>query len=159
MYLKLFFAIAFVFIVFFAATYDGKEFSYQDKSFEVGSIHYLKISFVPDATYLDTSSVAEINSLVSFLKLNGRLKVTIENHCDFRGNEKYNLKLSQKRSEALKAMMVKKGITASRLEAIGMGSSKLLVTKEEAERENTLEKREALILKNRRTLIRITALQ
>ena len=39
------------------------------------------------------------------------------------GSDTYNLRLSQKRAEAVKAWLVKKGIPAERMRAIGKGKS------------------------------------
>lgn len=48
-------------------------------------------------------------------------KVRIEGHTDNQGNDAYNKDLSQRRAEAVKAYLVKKGIVSDRLEAVGFG--------------------------------------
>jgi len=52
------------------------------------------------------------------------LNVTIEGHTDNVGKDAYNKKLSQRRADAVKAYLVKKGIDANRLTAIGYGEEK-----------------------------------
>lgn len=54
------------------------------------------------------------------------LRIELSAHTDSRGNDKYNLKLSQQRAESTKDWLVEKGITSSRIVAKGYGETKLL---------------------------------
>ncbi|TDR18374.1 OmpA family protein [Marinicella litoralis] len=49
--------------------------------------------------------------------------IRIEGHTDSSGSESFNLNLSQKRAEAVKALLAEYGIDPLRIEAIGMGES------------------------------------
>jgi MYXO-CTERM domain-containing protein len=49
--------------------------------------------------------------------------ITIEGHTDDRGNDAYNLDLSQRRAEAVKVYLVSKGVDATRLAAKGFGET------------------------------------
>lgn len=49
--------------------------------------------------------------------------IRIEGHTDSSGSESFNLNLSQKRAEAVKALLVEYGIDALRISAAGMGES------------------------------------
>ena len=62
--------------------------------------------------------------------------VRIEGHADATGSEDVNLPLSQKRAEAVKDYLVKNGADPSMLQAVGMGSKALKVTKDPAAAEN-----------------------
>ena len=59
--------------------------------------------------------------VVSFINTYPKKKVRIEGHTDSSGSKALNLKLSQKRADAVKALLVKNGIKANRIEAVGLG--------------------------------------
>jgi len=59
--------------------------------------------------------------------------VEVQGHTDIRGSDAHNLDLSQRRADAVKAYLVKKGIASERLQAKGFGESKLLDTAETEE--------------------------
>jgi OOP family OmpA-OmpF porin len=65
-----------------------------------------------------------LDNIISILKRTPGLKIRVEGHTDNIGSEKYNLKLSKKRAEAIKAYLVEKGIEKSRITSIGYGFSK-----------------------------------
>lgn len=54
------------------------------------------------------------------------LLLRVEGHTDNRGDEAYNLDLSQRRADAVKTWLVAKGVSADRLVAKGLGESKPL---------------------------------
>ena len=72
---------------------------------------------------LSPQSNEPLMQVVEILKANPNFKLTIEGHTDNTGNAKWNLSLSQKRANAVKAFMVSKGIATERLTAKGFGSS------------------------------------
>ena len=50
--------------------------------------------------------------------------VTVEGHCDERGDEEYNLALGERRANAVKAYLVDLGVASGQLRTISYGESK-----------------------------------
>jgi OmpA-OmpF porin, OOP family len=65
-----------------------------------------------------------LDNVVSIMKENKEYNLTINGHTDNVGKADANMTLSQKRSEAVKAYLVKKGVEAGRLSAFGFGDTK-----------------------------------
>ena len=65
-----------------------------------------------------------LDNIISVLKNTPGLKIRVEGHTDNIGSEKYNLNLSKKRAESIKAYLVEKGIEESRITSMGHGFSK-----------------------------------
>ena len=57
-------------------------------------------------------------------KFNNNLSLEISSHTDQKGAENYNLKLSQKRAQAVVDYLITKGIQVERLSAYGYGETK-----------------------------------
>lgn len=74
------------------------------------------------AEITDDSSVA-LDRLASLLIDNPNITIELASHCDYRGNDAYNLKLSQRRAESVTAYLSEHGVEAERLMAKGYGAS------------------------------------
>lgn len=61
--------------------------------------------------------------MLPFLKDNPSSRIVITGHTDKSGPESYNIELSQRRAEVVKLYLMRKGISASRITADGLGSS------------------------------------
>ena len=68
----------------------------------------------------------ELDKLATMLKRYKSMRVEIRSHTDSRATTEFNQKVSEGRSKAVVKYLVKKGISASRLEATGYGESQLL---------------------------------
>lgn len=68
------------------------------------------------------SELSKLNGILRTLKENPDMKVTVTGWCDTRGSVAVNKRISRQRAEILKAWLVKKGISASRISAAGKGS-------------------------------------
>jgi len=77
-------------------------------------------------SHLNETSKSEVNEILELMLANPDMKIIIRSHTDARGRKTYNQQLSQKRAEAVKAYLMKKGISADRLKAVGMGETALL---------------------------------
>jgi len=68
-----------------------------------------------------------IDKLAEFLKTYAKRNVLIEGHSDSFGNEDFNLKLSQQRADAVRDLLVARGITSQRIRTKGYGAKFPLV--------------------------------
>jgi len=118
-----------------------------DEKFVVDNIYY-----ATDEYRLNVISMRELNSWVTILKKNPNVKIELTSHTDSRGEDVYNLKLSDRRAQNAKDYLVEKGISENRIIARGMGEKELL---NRCDDEADCEEDEHAI--NRRTEIRIFA--
>lgn len=77
-----------------------------------------------DKADLTKESETELIALVTLLNENPNITIELGAHCDFRGDEKYNLWLSQKRAESCVKFLIKSGIAKERLTPVGYGVTK-----------------------------------
>ena len=68
------------------------------------------------------SELSKLNDILHTLKENPNMKVTVTGWCDTKGSVAVNKRISRQRAEAVKTWLVKNGIEASRITAIGNGS-------------------------------------
>lgn len=68
-------------------------------------------------------AMRNIEAVAAFLHQNETRDVLVEGHTDNRGTEGYNLGLSQRRADAVRFALIKKGIASSRILARGFGES------------------------------------
>lgn len=84
---------------------------------------------------LTDSSVVALDALVRLLTDNPHVVIELGAHCDYKGRDDYNERLSQRRAESVVAHLIAKGIDAKRLVAKGYGeTTPKTVTKKMAER-------------------------
>ena len=92
------------------------------KSIEVGKKVILKNVFYDfDKATLRPQSQTELNLLAKLMSENPGIRIELGSHTDNKGTEKYNLDLSQRRSQSVLEYLVSKGIDVSRLVAKGYG--------------------------------------
>ncbi|MBP5393493.1 MAG: OmpA family protein, partial [Bacteroidaceae bacterium] len=75
------------------------------------------------AALLDSSTVA-LDSLVVLLNENPNVTIELASHCDFRGKDEYNEKLSQRRAESVVNYLIAHGIDTLRLSPKGYGEKR-----------------------------------
>lgn len=91
------------------------------------------IQFEYNSASLLESSYEELDKVVQLLKENAGLSIELSAHTDDLGTDSYNDKLSQRRGEAARNYLIKHGIEASRVSAIGYGKRKPLVPNDSEE--------------------------
>ena len=72
---------------------------------------------------LKPGSVMNLDQLAAFLQKYPDRSVVVEGHTDSMGGEDYNLDLSQRRADAVKAYLLRRGIDPSRITSTGLGEA------------------------------------
>ena len=83
-----------------------------------------RLNFESATTKLTPESVQTVNDLAAILKAYPSAAVQLEGHTDNTGDAAANKKLSQDRADAVKELLVKGGIDASRVSTAGYGQEK-----------------------------------
>ena len=91
------------------------------------------VTFKTGSDELNASSFVRLNISAVNLNRNPELKVIIAGHTDNTGDALNNLKLSQKRAEAVKAYLISRGVNADRLTARGYGDTEPTASNDTAE--------------------------
>jgi outer membrane protein OmpA-like peptidoglycan-associated protein len=105
-------------------------------------IAFRSVEFENGKAQILASMHDDLAKLGNFLTDHPDLKLNILGHTDSAGNEELNLTLSQERADAIKLYLFNEfKITKSRIVAIGYGSSKPIVSKEETEDHKQLNRR------------------
>lgn len=106
-----------------------------------------------DKADLTHESTAALDQLVAMMNQNPNITIELSAHCDYRGNDAYNERLSQRRAESVVNYMIAHGIKTERMTPKGYGESRpKVVTKKMTEKYPWLAEgdtlTEAFILKN-----------
>jgi outer membrane protein OmpA-like peptidoglycan-associated protein len=82
------------------------------------------VFFATASSKLLSKSFPKLNDVVTILNENPSYKVQIDGHTDSQGKDDYNQTLSDQRAASVKAYLVSKGISESRLASAGYGETK-----------------------------------
>ena len=94
---------------------------------------------------LSGESLASLDKLVEMLQQNPNVTVEISAHCDYRGRNSYNEKLSQARAESAVEYLIAQGIDKERLTPVGYGEEQpKVVTKKLTEKYPFLKEEDIL---------------
>ena len=80
------------------------------------------VYFAFNSIGIKQSELSKLKGILRTLKENPKMKVTVTGWCDTKGSVAVNKRISRQRAEAVKTWLVKNGIEASRITAIGNGS-------------------------------------
>ncbi len=85
-------------------------------------------SFDFDSAIIKPGAEDEIARVAAVLIKYPQTNISIEGYTDSKGAEEYNMNLSTRRAEAVKASLIGRGLSSSRLQTIGFGESKPVAT-------------------------------
>lgn len=83
----------------------------------------LHLNFATNSNKVDAQGTAKVAAFADFLKASPAYSANIIGHTDSTASDAYNQKLSEKRAEKVKSMLVENGVDASRLSSSGKGES------------------------------------
>ncbi|MEJ1960519.1 MAG: OmpA family protein [Gammaproteobacteria bacterium] len=86
-----------------------------------GSITLEGVMFEYNSANLQAGSLNVLDDVADGLKKHPRLKVELQGHTDSKGPDAYNLTLSQKRADAVRAYLLKDGVPSTQITAKGYG--------------------------------------
>ena len=112
------------------------------------AIRLSHLIFSQGKAHIDPQSYQELDEVVEMMKDNNRIVIQLEGHTDNLGNPKANLKLSEKRVEAVKKYLVSKGISKGRVKTKAFGGKQLLTNDTSPEGRNANRRVELRILRS-----------
>ena len=89
---------------------------------ESAKVTFPVVYFAFNSIDIKQNELSKLNGILHTLKENPEMKVTVTGWCDTKGSVAVNKRISRQRAEAVKTWLVKNGIEASRITAIGNGS-------------------------------------
>ncbi len=92
----------------------------------------IRVNFDFDKSTIRKADVADLEKAVAFVKKYPDSKVVLVGHTDSVGTEKYNLKLSQRRADAVKKYLVEKGEKTDRITTEAKGESEPIASNKTA---------------------------
>lgn len=81
------------------------------------------VNFDFDKSDIRPDSRPVLDEAIATLSENPMIRVSVQGHTDSRGTEEYNMKLSERRANAVYRYLVAGGIAPARMEVVGMGES------------------------------------
>jgi outer membrane protein OmpA-like peptidoglycan-associated protein len=89
-------------------------------------INFETVNFALNKSAIDAEASTILTRNAQVLKTNPTVKIIVNGYCDESGTTAYNLRLGQRRADAVKAFYVKQGIGASRIQTKSYGETNLI---------------------------------
>lgn len=110
---------------------EAEKLEIKKEEIKVGQVFQLNnVYFDFNKWDLLPASFAELDKVVKFMSENPKVEIEMSGHTDNVGKQDYNMNLSQKRAESVRAYVISKGIEAKRITAKGYGMNKPIATNE-----------------------------
>ncbi|MBE6394788.1 MAG: peptidoglycan-associated lipoprotein Pal [Lentisphaerae bacterium] len=86
------------------------------------------IYFKYDSDVLVSSETANLDKIARYLSDKPEMGLVIEGHCDQRGTEEYNRALGERRANAIRTYLVKRGVADYKIKTVSYGEDKPAVS-------------------------------
>jgi peptidoglycan-associated lipoprotein len=109
-----------------ATNYEPQRFELEivlDRIYTDREIRLENIYYDYDRWEIRADARPALDRLAQILSINPTIRIQLGSHTDCRGNDKYNLELSQRRAQSVVDYLIEKGIAAARLSPQGFGES------------------------------------
>ena len=83
-----------------------------------------RVHFAYDRANISVTTAPVLDRVASLLRGNLAITLTIEGHADERGSAEYNVKLSQRRADAVRVYLAAAGVASARMKTLALGKSK-----------------------------------
>ncbi len=105
------------------------------------TITFRNIYFKVGSAKLLPSANPALNEILTFLNENPTAKIEIQGHTSTEGSESYNQRLSENRANSVRSWLIRNGISADRLVAVGYGESSPEIFPEKSEEDRKMNRR------------------
>jgi len=119
------------------------------RKIQIGETVILKNIFYETNSFeLKNESLIEINKLRDFLLKNKTIRIELSGHTDNVGTDSYNQKLSEKRADSVRDLLIKQGIFPERITSRGYGKTQPVASNENEEGRSQNRRTEFKIIGN-----------
>ncbi len=112
----------------------------------VGSVVFLNIEFDLNEATIRPESIPAIREVADAMRRYPEMQLEIRGHTDDQGSEEYNLKLSERRAQAVAEALIDMGVSRLRLAVKGFGETRPLVPNDSEENRRKNRRTEFVIL-------------